>query len=193
MNRLGILVDLSHCGERTSLEAIEASARPVAITHSNPASFAGDDVELPRRNTAEAVVEALCARSGVIGLCMFPRITPGGRHGTLDQFCQMVERSAERFGIEHIGLGSDLYLDRTSAVSPVEVDEGRHALIAAVAEMPPFPEWFQSPEDFPAIANRLSSRGMSTPDVQAVMGRNWMRLFDESFTDAIPDGIPEDE
>ena len=80
MNRVGMLVDLSHVGNRTCLDAIAASATPVAITHSNPTWF----VDTPR-NKPNEVIEALAARGGIIGCCLYPNVL-GGEHTTRDEF-----------------------------------------------------------------------------------------------------------
>ena len=94
MNKLGMLVDVSHCNERSCFEAIDYSSRPIAITHGNPAEFVGSDIELSRRNRTTPLIRKLAERGGMIGLSMYPKINarwfelyPGHlpRHDRLDR------------------------------------------------------------------------------------------------------------
>ena len=78
MNKLGMLIDVSHCTERTCFDAIEFSSRPIAITHANPAEFVGSDIELNRRNKSSPLLKSLAARGGVLGLSMYPKIMRDG-------------------------------------------------------------------------------------------------------------------
>src|SRR5690606_28107657 len=86
MNEVGMLVDVSHCNERTVLEAFEASEKPVAITHANPIEVVGTDVELPFRNKSNHVLKKMAAQGGVIGLSMYPRIAPKGVDCSIQDF-----------------------------------------------------------------------------------------------------------
>ena len=101
MNRVGMLIDLSHVGYRTSREAIEASAVPVSITHSNPLWF----YDTPR-NKPNEVIQPLVERGGVIGCCLYPTVS-GGEGVTLESFCSMVSRMVDLYGPTSIGIGSD--------------------------------------------------------------------------------------
>src|SRR5262249_38747720 len=105
MNRVGMVIDLSHSGERTSREAIDLSAPPVAITHANPASF-----HPVLRNKGDALLQALAARGGMLGFSLYPLHLPGGAGCTLETFTAMVARTAELIGVDHLGIGSDLCL-----------------------------------------------------------------------------------
>ena len=107
MNRLGILIDLSHCGERTTMEAIELSACPVSITHSNPREYVGTPGFGPGRLKATEAIKLLAKRGGVLGLSPNPHLTREAAAGTRDQFCDMVAWTVDRVGIDHVGIGSD--------------------------------------------------------------------------------------
>lgn len=86
MNQVGMLIDISHCGERTCMDAIEISEVPIALTHGNPREFVGLDVELPMRNRSTELIKLLAECGGVIGLSMYPRLAPGGDKCTLELF-----------------------------------------------------------------------------------------------------------
>nr|WP_239073975.1 membrane dipeptidase [Streptomyces sp. SID10853] len=177
MNRVGMLIDLSHVGNRTSRDAIEASEGPVAITHANPTWF----FEHPRNKPAD-VIKALAERGGVIGCCLYPNVL-GGELTTRDQFCTMVARLVDEIGPDHVAIGSDCTRNwsqdfvvwlrngrwRPASANPVE------------PEWPAWPRWFGGPEDFPAVTEGLQSAGLDDTTVTKVMGENWLRLFSEVF------------
>ncbi len=176
MNRVGMLVDLSHVGNRTSLDAVEASSSPVAITHSNPTWF----VDNPR-NKPDEVIRAVTERGGVLGCCLYPNVL-GGKRATLEQFCQMVARLVDELGSEHVGLGSDCtrnwgdeYVDwlRNGHWRPPHAEP---------ATWPEWPQWFGGPEDFPRLTDGLVATGLDEETIRGVLGENWLRLFDDVFT-----------
>lgn len=177
MNRVGMLVDLSHVGNRTSRDAIEASATPVAITHANPTWF----LEHPRNKPAE-VIKALAARGGVIGCCLYPNVS-GGQATTREEFCGMVARLVEEIGPRHVAIGSDC----TRNWSPDFVGwlrNGRWRPSAAnpvPPEWPVWPSWFSGPADFPALTDGLLHTGLDERTIALVLGENWLRLFTDVF------------
>lgn len=175
MNRVGMLVDLSHVGNRTSLDAIEASAGPVAITHANPTWF----YDSPR-NKPDDVIRALAARGGVIGCCLYPNVI-GGERTTLEQFCRMVARLAGEIGVEHVALGSDC----TRNWDDSYVGWLRNGRWQPPSDPPPtwpaWPGWFQGPAHFPRLTEGLSAAGLDDDAVRDVLGENWLRLFDQVF------------
>jgi membrane dipeptidase len=182
MNRVGLVVDMSHSGERSTLQAIELSGRPIAITHANPASW-----HPARRNKSDAVLKALAQSGGMVGFSLYPHHLRGGSACTIEEFCAMVARTAERFGIAHLGLGSDLCQDQPDAVvawmrngrwtKRTEFGEGS----ASEPGFPPQPGWFRDNRDFGNIAEGLGRVGFAAEEVAAVMGGNWLRFFEESF------------
>lgn len=173
MNRVGMLIDLSHVGNRTSLDAIHASSKPVAITHANPLWFA----DTPR-NKPDEVINALAERGGVIGACLYPNVI-GGKETTQDEFCQMVVRLVDQVGVEHVGLGSDC--TRNWDPNYVEFLRDGRWQPRSGATWPEWPEWFSSPLEFPELANALSDAGLTDDQLAAVMGENWLRLFETVF------------
>jgi len=106
MNRVGLVVDMSHSAERSTLEAIEESTRPIAITHANPASW-----HAARRNKSDTVLRALAETGGMLGFSLYPHHLKGGSDCALQGFCEMIARTAEQMGVERLGIGSDLCQD----------------------------------------------------------------------------------
>jgi len=185
MNRVGLVVDMSHSADRSTLEAIEHSARPIAITHANPAAW-----HPARRNKSPEVLKALTDRGGMLGFSLYPYHLKGGSSCTLTSFCQMIADAAAAYGAENLGIGSDLCQDQPDSV----VDwmrTGRWTKGEDFGEgsadnpgFPPQPEWFQSNEDFPNLETGLRAIGFSESEVAGLMGENWLRFYEHSFSPA---------
>ncbi|EIM73487.1 dipeptidase [Nitratireductor aquibiodomus RA22] len=183
MNRLGMLIDVSHCTERSSRDAIEYSSRPIAITHANPSAFVGTDIELNRRNKSTELIKRLAERNGVLGLSMYPKIMRDGSNCTLETFTEMVAWTVETIGIDAVGIGTDFY-DGWPVSEIKWWRAGRWARESAVpiTGFSSWPDWFTSPVDFPVLIEALEKRGFSSDEVAKIAGGNWLRLFRESFS-----------
>ncbi len=182
MNRVGLVVDMSHSGERSTLEAIEISDRPIAITHANPASW-----HPALRNKSDKVLKVLGDSGGMLGFSVYPHHLKDKSACTLESFCAMVARTADLMGIDHIGIGSDLCQDQPDSVVEwmrvgrwtKDIDYGEGS--ASDAGFPPMPPWFGGNLDFGNIADGLRTFGFADTDVEKVMGGNWLRFFEDSF------------
>jgi membrane dipeptidase len=182
MNRVGLVVDMSHSGERSTLQAIEQSSRPIAITHANPASW-----HPALRNKSDDVLRALGESGGMLGASAYPHHLRGGSACTLQDFCEMIARAAHIVGVEQVGIGTDLCQDQPdSVVEWMRVgrwtkgnDYGEGS--AAAPGFPPMPSWLRDNRDLEGIAQGLRATGMSPAEVEGVMGGNWLRFFEKSF------------
>ena len=182
MNRVGLVVDMSHSAERSTLETIDLSRRPIAITHANPAWW-----HPARRNKSDAVLRALTARGGMLGFSVYPHHLRDGSACSLQSFCEMIAESADRYGAENLGIGTDLCQDQPDSVVEwmrvgrwsKEIDYGEGT--ADNAGFPPMPGWFQDNRHFGNIENGLQNAGLSEDDVAGIMGGNWYRFFAENF------------
>ena len=185
MNRVGLVVDMSHSAERSTLEAIEISERPIAITHANPAFW-----HPARRNKSNEVLRALGQAGGMLGFSMYPHHLKDNSDCTLASFCEMIARTADLMGVNNIGLGSDLCQDQPDSVVEwmrmgrwsKQKDYGEGS--AKDAGFPPMPEWFKDNRHFGNIATGLLEYGFSEADTAAVMGENWLRFYDNNFRPA---------
>lgn len=182
MNRVGLVVDMSHSAERSTREAIDHSARPIAITHANPAAW-----HPARRNKSPEVIRALTDRGGMLGFSIYPHHLKGGSDCTLAEFCQMIADTAATYGAEHLGIGSDLCQDQPDTVV-TWMRQGRWTKGEDFGEgsadnpgFPPQPEWFGGNADFPNLETGLKQVGFSAQEVAGLMGENWLRFYDESF------------
>ena len=182
MNRVGLVVDMSHSARRSTLEAIEISERPIAITHANPAFWF-----TALRNKSDDVLKALAESGGMLGFSMYPHHLKGKSDCLLEDFCSMIARTAEMIGVEHIGFGSDLCQDQPDSVVEwmrngtwtKERDFGEGS--AGQAGFPVQPEWFRDNRDFKNILNSLRKTGFSEDEVARIAGLNWLDFFEQSF------------
>jgi membrane dipeptidase len=189
MNALGILIDLSHCGERTTLDAIDQSARPVSITHANPREFVGSPTFGAGRLKTTEAIKALAKRGGVLGLSPNRNMIKRGAETTLQEFCDMVAWTVERIGVDAIGIGTDYCPGHSPSVRTWwrYARWSRESAPAAQMQIAPhegWQQWLRSPADFPNIVDGLTQHGFSDAEVAKIMGGNFMRLFRESFTEA---------
>jgi membrane dipeptidase len=185
LNRLGILIDLSHVGPRTTDEAIEASAVPCAFTHANA------HARFPHiRNKSDEAIKRLAARGGVIGVDAISRFIreSGHRDGTtIEDLLDHIAYIADLVGPDHVGIGLDITEGMT-----VE-DVGRRAAWVA-AQLPEvsgagnldyetyYPRGLRSMAGVPSITEALVRRGFDDDDVLNILGGNFLRLFETVWT-----------
>jgi len=191
MNKVGILIDLSHCGERTTLEAIETSAKPVAITHANPREFVGTGVYGSGRQKTTEAIRALGKRHGVIGLSPNRNMTTRGAATTLQEFGDMVAWTVDLVGIDAVAIGSDYCPGHTGAVRSWwrYARWSREKAPAEQMTMAPhegWSEWVSKPSGLSNIIVELDRRGFAADEIDKIMSGNWLRLFTETFAPDSP-------
>jgi len=182
MNRVGMIVDMSHSGERSTLDAIEISQRPIVISHANPSSF-----HAAKRNKSDEVLKALGESGGLLGFSLYPFHLKNGPDCTLDEFCDMVANTADLMGIDHIGIGTDLCQEQPISILQwmrngrwsKEMDYGEGS--KSDADWPKPLSWFKDSRDFPNITQGLLARGFHDEEVAKIMGLNWLNLLDQGL------------
>lgn len=107
MNKLGMAIDVSHCADRTTLDAVEASTKPVLITHSNCRALVPGSA---RCKTDEAI-QRVASKGGVIGITMVRYFVRAGGPTTIEDVLDHIDHVVQLVGVEHVGLGSDVDLD----------------------------------------------------------------------------------
>jgi microsomal dipeptidase-like Zn-dependent dipeptidase len=186
MNRVGMVVDMSHSADRSTIEASEISDRPIAITHANPHAW-----QPALRNKRDEVIRAVTENGGMLGFSLYPHHLKGKSACTLEDFCRMIAETADRFGVDHLGIGSDLCQDQPDSVVEwmrvgrwtKDIDYGEGS--ASAPGFPQMPDWFRDNRDFGNIESGLRAVGMSDTEIAGLMGGNWYRFFEENFT-----GVP---
>ncbi len=180
MNRLGIVIDLSHVGPKTTMDAIEMSEHPVAITHANARSFCGHP-----RNKEEDALRLLAEKGGVVGATSFANFLPKGFDSTVEDFVDAIDDMVERVGIDHVAIGTDSTHDQPlefwhyigsqqGTKFPSTFADGS----VPYTELSFQPKGIDSPEEFPNLAEALVNRGYSAEDITRLLGGNWMNLFE---------------
>ncbi len=182
MKRVGLVVDMSHSGERSTLEAIEHSSRPIAITHANPHMW-----HPALRNKSDTLLRALGETGGMLGFSIYPHHLAGGSACSLQSFCDMIVRTADLMGPKNIAIGTDLCQDQPDSIvewmrvgrwtKAIDYGEGS----ADKPGFPPMPTWFQDNRHFGAIREGLAAAGMDARGIDGVMGANWHRFYADSF------------
>jgi len=182
MNRVGLVVDMSHSADRSTIEAADISERPITITHANPHAW-----HPALRNKRHEVIRAVTENGGMMGFSLYPHHLRDKTDCTIESFCQMVADAVATYGVEHFGLGSDLCQDQPDSVvewmrvgrwtKGMDYGEGN----AAAPGFPPQPSWFENNLHFGNVEAGLLAVGFDATETAALMGDNWYRFFAENF------------
>ncbi len=171
MNRLGIVIDLSHTGLRTTMEAIEASSVPTVFSHSNVRRL----FDHPR-NITDRQIRAVAERGGLVGVnAVASFLRTDGVGANLSDLLDHIDYLVEMIGPGQVCLGFDFW-----AGSDVDFGEWTRSRLWTADDLSEFVDWprnIAGPGHMPRLAQGLTSRGYSPKDIAAIMGENWVRLF----------------
>ncbi|MDA9585438.1 dipeptidase [Candidatus Pelagibacter sp.] len=180
MNRLGLVIDMSHSAEKSTIDAIEISEKPIAITHANPSFW-----HPAKRNKSNELLKILFKHKGILGLSLYPHHLKGGTDCSLESFCEMTAKTAEIMGVEKIGIGSDLCLNQPDTI--VEwMRNGTWTKSKNYGEgsknkpgFPKQPDWFLDARGFENLEIGLKKVGFSESEVNGILGNNWYNFYKE--------------
>jgi len=178
MNRLGLVIDMSHSAEKSTIDAIEISEKPIAITHANPSFW-----HAAKRNKSNKLLKILSDSKGMLGLSLYAHHLKEGTNCTLDSFCEMAAKTAEIIGAEKIGIGSDLCLNQPDTI--VEwMRNGTWSKDKKFGEgsknkpgFPKQPDWFLDARGFSNLEIGLNKVGFSESEVNGILGNNWYNFY----------------
>ena len=178
MNRVGIVIDMSHSAEKSTFDAIELSKKPIAITHANPNFW-----HAAKRNKSNQLLKTLGESGGMLGLSLYPHHLKGNTNCTLESFCEMTARAAEIIDIKNIGIGSDLCLKQPDSI--VEwMRNGTWSKGKNFGEgsknkpgFPKQPEWFEDARGFKNLESGLKKIGFSEDEINGILGNNWFNFY----------------
>ena len=178
MNRVGIVIDMSHSAEKSTLDAIEISEKPIAITHANPSFWYN-----AKRNKSNELLKTLSESGGMLGLSLYPHHLRNNTNCTLESFCEMTAKTAELMGVKNIGIGSDLCLNQPDSV--VEwMRNGTWTKIKNYGEgskvkpgFPKQPEWFIDSRGFKNLESGLKKIGFNGEEINGILGNNWFNFY----------------
>ena len=182
MNRVGMVVDMSHSSERSTFEAMELSSRPIVISHANPSFW-----HPAKRNKSDEIIKELSNNNGMLGFSLYPHHLNNSSQCSLEDFCSMIARTADLIGIDHIGFGSDLCQDQPDSIVEwmrvgkwtKEIDYGEGS--ASNPGFPDMPGWFRDNRDWHNIIEGLQKHGFSNDEINKIKGENWLSFFRKSF------------
>jgi membrane dipeptidase len=178
MNQVGMLVDVSHSGDRTTLDAIELSPRPIAITHSNCRALNNH----PRLKTDEAI-RKLAAKGGVMGITGVRNFVKDREPTTVEDVVDHIDHVVKLVGIEHVGIGTDSDLLGYDHMPPDQYEKLKAAYKSTYAFRDKIDtDGFNHPRKIYDLTDALVRRGYSDNNIQAVLGGNFRRLLGESWS-----------
>lgn len=191
MEQYGVTVDLSHAGERSTLESLDMAAKPQIFSHANPRAL----FDHPRNITDEQAKK--CAQTGgVVGVTAYNvMLWNGETFPTIDTFVDCVAYYADLLGVDHVGVGLDsvategcypkeeiLYFNRlvrqvsgTRAIGYQSYAQNRQAPLGSTVEnLMCLANWVR-------LIDQLDKRGFSEAEIRKIIGENWMRVFQETW------------
>jgi membrane dipeptidase len=182
MNEARLVVDCSHTGFRTTMDAIEASKRPTVFSHAGAFS-----VHPSPRNISDEQIKAVAATGGLVGAVGYPPFVSAAPRPSLDDFIRHIDHMVNLVGIDHVALGIDYFTgqhpiasdDVAAAIYKRLVDEGRWSPKAYPPPPYYYPAGIETPEGLPNLTARLLERGYAPADILKIMGGNWVRVFRE--------------
>ena len=178
MNRVGIVVDMSHSAEQSTLDAIAISQKPIAITHGNPSFW-----HSVKRNKSNNLLKNLSNSGGMLGLSIYPHHLKNGTDCTLESFCEMAAKTAEIMGVKNLGIGSDLCINHPDSV----VEWMRNGTWSKTKnygegsknkpEFPQQPNWFLDARGFKNLEVGLKKIGFNEDETHGILGNNWYNFY----------------
>lgn len=176
MNKVGMAVDVSHCGDRTTLDAFDVSRRPVIVTHSNCRAL---NPSQPRCKTDDAI-RAMAAKGGVMGITEVRDFVSAKEPTTVESMLDHYDHVAKLVGVEHVGIGSDVDLFGYDAGSPEELQQLRNAGKSgqSIRDKLDLDDFNIAKRPFD-IAEGLIRRKYSDANIEAMLGGNFRRVLKE--------------
>ena len=182
MNRLGMIVDLSHAGKQTCIDAIDFSSKPVAISHANPSFF-----HKSIRNIDSDVLQKLAKKNGFIGLSLYPYHLKNLGKCKVEEFCSMIKELINLIGEDNIGIGSDLCLNWPDEIVmwmrngkwTKKIDYGESK--DKNPKWPELPNWYSKPSDLKNLFISMCKNNISEKVATKIVGENWLSFMKNQF------------
>ncbi len=182
MNRLGMIVDLSHAGKQTCIDAIDFSSKPVAISHANPTFF-----HQSIRNIDNDVLKQLAKKDGFIGLSLYPYHLKNLGNCKVEDFCSMIKELINLIGEDNIGIGSDLCLNWPNEIvmwmrngkwtKKIDFGESKDKN----PKWPELPSWYSQPSDLKKLFISMCENSISEKVAIKIVGKNWLNFMKNQF------------
>jgi len=169
MNTLGMAVDISHCADKTTLDAIEASEKPVLVTHSNCRAL----MKTSARCKTDGAIQKMAAKGGVMGITMVRFFVGAADTVKMENVLDHIDHVVHLAGVEHVGIGTDVDLDgRDHGTSPAGSAPARKNDLDGVAYQKKIFD----------VAEGLLRRRYSRDDIKLILGGNFQRALNEIWS-----------
>jgi membrane dipeptidase len=182
MNRLGVIVDLGHCGDATTMDGIKYSRKTPTISHANVRALCNT-----MRNKTDEQIKALAARGGVMGFTPLPGFVHKERKPTAEDLLNHIEYVIKLVGIDHVGIGLDFIekMQDTKTIFPASlIWRTRRPDVFGTAHDftdTPYAEGIESVSKLPNLTRGLVAKGYSDEDIRKFLGENFLRVFKENW------------
>ena len=178
MNRVKMIIDMSHSAELSTLEAIEISHEPIVVSHANPSFW-----HKGLRNKSDTILKELNDSGGMIGFSIYPHHLKGASECTLDSFCEMVAETTKKISVKQIGIGSDLCIRHPDSI----VEWMRNGTWTKTKDFgegssknpgfPTQPSWFEDARGFGNLEIGLRKVGFNEEETHDILGNNWYNFY----------------
>lgn len=187
MNRVGILIDLSHVGAKTSSEVIAESGRSVCYSHCCPVGLKAH----PRNKTDEQLLEIVDA-NGFVGVTMFSPFLKRGASASIEDYLEAIEYTLDVVGEDNVGIGTDFTQGYDQAFFDwITHDKGRYRRLTDFGQVVN-PKGIRTIGEFPNLTASMARAGWREERIRKVMGENWMRMFEAGWAPSTPPSLRTD-
>lgn len=178
MNLLGILIDLSHVGSRTSREAIVYSKKPLVYTHVCPSALHSHV-----RNKSDEELRFIVDKGGFVGVATFPPFLPKESDSSVDDCVAVVEYIVNLVGEDNVGIGTDFTQNQSADwFDWLKRDKGyARWLVEDRGTVASMPICFETLDKRANLTAAMEARGWSEPRIRKVLGENWMRVYQNAW------------
>ena len=174
LNKLGVIVDLAHCGERMTLEAAEFSKDPIIVSHTGARG-----VHPTERMASDEELQAVAATGGLIGIHSGVGILSSANRQTVEDIINHIDYCVKLVGIDHVAIGSDNYFgDKLAMLARIMKGRAEDGLQGYVSFTAPYMEGMENPSEWPNYTRALVKRGYSDQDIQKIIGGNTLRIVE---------------
>ncbi|MER9677281.1 membrane dipeptidase [Mesorhizobium sp. M0208] len=181
MNQTRMIIDCSHTGVRTTMDAVEHSSAPVIISHANAKS-----VHPSPRNISDELIKAIAENGGTIGVVGFPGFVSSDKRPTIDQFIDHIVHMCDLVGTQYITLGIDYYngqfpyMDDATSLKEYEKLIANNSWSPEAYPEPPhfYPAGIETPKTLLALTEALLRRGFTADDIRKIYGENLIRIYE---------------
>jgi len=175
MNKLGVIVDLAHSGERMTIEAAEFSKDPIIVSHTGARG-----VHPTGRMASDEEMQAVAAKGGLIGIHSGVGILSSASRQTVEDIINHIDYCVKLVGIDHVAVGSDNYFgDKMAMLTRIMKGRAEDGLQGYVAFTAPYMEGMENPSEWPNYTRALVKRGYSDQDIQKIIGGNTLRIVEK--------------